>query len=89
MSKQVRAIVIAGNGTNCERETAHACRLGGADVVDIVHISELLSGRALLQDYHFLNLAGGFLDGDDLGSAKGRRQPPAACADQGQHRASE
>lgn len=70
MSKQVRAIVIAGNGTNCERETAHACRLGGADVVDIVHISELLSGRALLQDYHFLNLAGGFLDGDDLGSAK-------------------
>lgn len=70
MSKQVRAIVIAGNGTNCERETAHACRLGGADVVDIVHLSELLSGRVLLQDYHFLNLPGGFLDGDDLGSAK-------------------
>ena len=70
MSKQVRAIVIAGNGTNCERETAHAIRLGGAEVVDIVHISELLSGRVLLQDYHFLNLAGGFLDGDDLGSAK-------------------
>lgn len=70
MSKQVRAIVIAGNGTNCERETAHAIRLGGAEVVDIVHISELLNGRVLLQDYHFLNLAGGFLDGDDLGSAK-------------------
>lgn len=70
MSKQVRAIVIAGNGTNCERETANACRLGGAEVADIVHISELLSGRVLLEDYHFLNLAGGFLDGDDLGSAK-------------------
>ena len=70
MSKQVKAIVIAGNGTNCERETAHAIRLAGAEVVDIVHISELLSGRVRLADYHFLNLAGGFLDGDDLGSAK-------------------
>jgi len=70
MSKHVRAIVIAGNGTNCERETAHAMRLGGAEVADIVHISELLAGRVLLEDYHFLHLAGGFLDGDDLGSAK-------------------
>lgn len=70
MAKEVRAIVIAGNGTNCEREVAHACRLAGADVCDIVHIAELLAGRASLDDYHFLNLAGGFLDGDDLGSAK-------------------
>ena len=49
---------------------ANACRLAGAEVVDIVHVSELLSGRVRLDDYHFLNLAGGFLDGDDLGSAK-------------------
>lgn len=68
--KEIRAIVISGNGTNCEREVAHACRVAGADVVDIVHISELLSGAVSLSDYHFLNLAGGFLDGDDLGSAK-------------------
>ncbi|WP_027714090.1 phosphoribosylformylglycinamidine synthase subunit PurQ [Desulfuromonas sp. TF] len=70
MAKEVRAMVIAGNGTNCEREVANACRLAGAEVVDIVHIAELLAGRARLDDYHFLNLAGGFLDGDDLGSAK-------------------
>jgi len=69
MEKTAKAIVIAGNGTNCEREVAHACRLAGADV-DIVHIAELLTGRVNLNDYHFLNLAGGFLDGDDLGSAK-------------------
>ena len=67
--KTVRAIVITGNGTNCEREVATACRLAGADC-DIVHIAELLAGRKRLDDYHFLNLAGGFLDGDDLGSAK-------------------
>jgi phosphoribosylformylglycinamidine synthase len=68
--KQTKAIVISGNGTNCEVETAYACRLGGFDQVDIVHISELIYGEKKLNDYHFLNLAGGFLDGDDLGSAK-------------------
>jgi phosphoribosylformylglycinamidine synthase len=70
MTKHVRAVVISGNGTNCEREVANACRLAGADIVDIVHVAELISGRVRLDDYHFLNLAGGFLDGDDLGSAK-------------------
>src|SRR5512140_1129878 len=70
MSKKVKAIVITGNGTNCEMEMAHACRLAGADEVDIVHLSTLLYGEKKLDDYHFLNLPGGFLDGDDLGSAK-------------------
>jgi len=70
MAKQVRAIVIAGNGTNCEREVAFACKSAGAEVADVVHVAELISGRVSLDDYHFLNLAGGFLDGDDLGSAK-------------------
>jgi len=70
MARKVRTIVLTGNGTNCEVETAHACRLAGSDEVDIVHISELLCGGKRLDDYHFLNLPGGFLDGDDLGSAK-------------------
>jgi len=68
--KPTRALVITGNGTNCEMEAAHACRLGGFDEARIAHIAELLSGEVRLDDYHFLNLTGGFLDGDDLGSAK-------------------
>jgi phosphoribosylformylglycinamidine synthase len=68
--KQVRSIVITGYGTNCEMEMAHACRLAGSEVVDIVHITELINGEKRLDDYHFLNLPGGFLDGDDLGAAK-------------------
>jgi phosphoribosylformylglycinamidine synthase subunit PurQ / glutaminase len=67
---QIKAIVVTGNGTNCETEMAHTCRLAGFDTVEIVHISELLSGLKRLDDYDFLNLPGGFLDGDDLGSAK-------------------
>ena len=90
MVKSIKAIVIAGNGTNCEREVATACELAGAEC-DIVHIAELLAGRACLDDYHFLNLAGGFLDGDDLGSAKAGanrlkqaavRNSPESLADQ-------
>ena len=68
--KQTRAIVITGNGTNCEMEAAHACRLGGFDEVVIAHIAEILSGEIRLDEFQFLNLTGGFLDGDDLGSAK-------------------
>lgn len=67
--KTVKALVITGNGTNCEREMAHACRLAGAEP-EIVHTSLIFSGERRLSDYHFLNLPGGFLDGDDLGSAK-------------------
>jgi len=70
MGKTVRSIVITGYGINCEREMAHACRLAGAEVVDIVHMSELIHGEKRLDDYQFLNLPGGFLDGDDLGAAK-------------------
>jgi phosphoribosylformylglycinamidine synthase subunit PurQ / glutaminase len=70
MTQKIKAIVITGNGTNCETEMAHACRIAGFDEVEIVHISELLCGGKRLDDYHFLNLPGGFLDGDDLGSAK-------------------
>lgn len=70
MKCKVKAIVTTGYGTNCEREMAHACRLAGADKVDIVHISDLLDGTVSLYNYHFLNLPGGFLDGDNLGAAQ-------------------
>lgn len=51
-------------------EMAHACRLAGSEKVDIVYIYDILAGNVTLDDYQFLNLPGGFLDGDDLGSAK-------------------
>lgn len=66
---QIKALVITGFGTNCEMEMAYACRQAGA-AADIAHISEVLGGTYSIGDYHFLNLPGGFLDGDDLGSAQ-------------------
>jgi len=70
MAKKVKALVITGYGTNCEMEMAHACKLGGAEQVDIAHMAELLNGEYSLDNYHFLNLPGGFLDGDDLGAGQ-------------------
>jgi phosphoribosylformylglycinamidine (FGAM) synthase-like amidotransferase family enzyme len=70
MQNKASAIVLAGNGTNCERETAFACRMAGFTTVDIVTVWELINGDARLDSYDLLCLPGGFLDGDDLGSAK-------------------
>ncbi|MEW6429137.1 MAG: phosphoribosylformylglycinamidine synthase subunit PurQ [Thermodesulfobacteriota bacterium] len=70
MNTASKALVLTGYGTNCETEMAHACRLGGFDQVDIAHMSELIHGEFRLDDYHMLNLPGGFLDGDDLGAGQ-------------------
>ncbi len=67
---KLRTLVLCGNGTNCEAETAHAARLAGADEVNILSIWELLAGHDSLDGYQFLCLPGGFLDGDNLGSAR-------------------
>ncbi|MCX7943631.1 MAG: phosphoribosylformylglycinamidine synthase subunit PurQ [Deltaproteobacteria bacterium] len=67
---KVNSIVIAGNGINCEMEMAHALRLAGSDRVDVVNIFSLLDGDIDLFNYNFLNFAGGFLDGDNMGSAR-------------------
>ena len=67
--RKPRSLVLSGNGLNCEIETAHANRMVGF-AVDIVHISTLMEGTKSIHDYDFLNLPGGFLDGDDLGAGK-------------------
>jgi len=67
---KIRALVLAGNGINCEYETAKACEFAGFDAVDIVYIYDLVRGNAKMDDYHLFCFPGGFLDGDDLGAAK-------------------
>jgi len=62
-----RALVLRAPGINCDRETAHACRLAGFET-DLVHINQLLKKPERLLDYHFLVIPGGFSYGDDLGA---------------------
>src|SRR5579863_10058461 len=62
-----RALILRAPGINCDRETAHACRLAGFET-QLLHINELIKQPQLLLDYHFLVIPGGFSYGDDLGA---------------------
>ena len=77
----MQTLILSGFGTNCEKETAHACRMAGAppDSVSVRHINDIYEGTLLLEEYRFLILIGGFLDGDDLGGAR-------ACANRFRYR---
>jgi len=65
----VKSLVLTGYGINCERETAYACELAGAEAT-IAHINDVIDGKYRLEDYQILNFPGGFSYGDDLGSGK-------------------
>ena len=64
------AAVLREQGSNSEREMAHALYLAGFEVRD-VHMTDLISGRETLEDVQFLGAVGGFSNSDVLGSAKG------------------
>src|SRR3989440_843671 len=61
------ALVIRTPGTNCDRETAHACRQAGFATY-LLHINQLIKQPQHLLDYHLLVIPGGFSYGDDLGA---------------------
>lgn len=70
MKKQLKAIVLAGDGINCEQETAAAARDAGF-ITRIVHVNDLLAEKGReLADARLLLLPGGFSFGDELGSGK-------------------
>lgn len=67
------ALVLTGDGINCEQETAQALRLAGFHA-EIRHLNDLIGERLMLDDlnrrYSALALPGGFSFGDDLTSGK-------------------
>ncbi len=64
-----KALVLTGYGINCERETALACRLAGADT-HLLHVRHLMTMSVDLGDYDLICFPGGFSFGDELGAAK-------------------
>jgi phosphoribosylformylglycinamidine synthase len=69
MATQPRICILKADGTNCEVETAHACRLAGA-TAEVVPVNRLRSGELRLADYDGLIVPGGFSYGDDVVSGK-------------------
>ena len=62
-------LVLAGDGINCERETARAFAAAGARG-EIVHINDLLNSPKRLERFDGLAIPGGFSFGDELGSGQ-------------------
>ena len=67
--RKIKSLVLFGNGINCENEMAYANKLAGFDS-ELMHIDEMMENPKSIHRYAFINFPGGFLDGDDLGSAK-------------------
>jgi len=65
-----KVAVLREQGVNSQVEMAAAFHRAGFDSVDI-HMSDLLSGRRDLQDFHALVACGGFSYGDVLGAGEG------------------
>ncbi len=67
--KVVKALIIKGNGINCENEMSVACQRAGA-MTTLTHIRDFIDGIVSLNHYDFLLFPGGFSFGDDMGAAK-------------------
>ena len=55
-----KVLVLRTAGTNCDYETEYAFQIAGAETA-LVHINQLITGCANLDEYHILALPGGVL----------------------------
>ena len=67
--RRPRCVVLAGFGLNAEAELAHAFALAGADA-EIVHFSDISSGRKRLSNYQIFAIPGGWSFGDDIAGGR-------------------
>jgi len=65
-----RVAILREQGVNSHIETAWAMHKAGFNAVD-VHMSDLIAGRAKLDDFHGVIAVGGFSYGDVLGAGEG------------------
>jgi len=64
-----KAMILCGDGLNCERETASAFDAAGF-VSCITHINELVRNPKILGSFQAMGIPGGFSFGDELGSGQ-------------------
>jgi phosphoribosylformylglycinamidine (FGAM) synthase-like amidotransferase family enzyme len=65
----VKALVVCGDGINCEAESAFALEQAGASA-SICHINALIESPGQLRTAQLLFLPGGFSFGDEISSGK-------------------
>ncbi|MFW6062109.1 MAG: phosphoribosylformylglycinamidine synthase I [Planctomycetota bacterium] len=64
-----RALVIRTAGTNCDRETIYALEQAGF-AAERIHLLRIMDLPALLKNFQFLVIPGGFSYGDDVAAGK-------------------
>ena len=64
-----KALVITGDGINCDRETAWALEVAGF-AAHRVHAAVILQDPSCLADYNLCAIPGGFSFGDEIASGK-------------------
>ena len=67
--RKPKAIVLYGDGINCDAETAYALEIAGIEPVR-QHTTELLDNPHRLFDCQMLVIPGGFSFGDEIASGK-------------------
>ena len=65
----VKVLILRAAGINCDKETAHAWRLAGAEP-DLVHVNRLIEQPDILDPYQALTIPGGFSYGDNIAHRK-------------------
>ncbi|WP_332878610.1 phosphoribosylformylglycinamidine synthase [Massilia sp. S19_KUP03_FR1] len=65
-----RVVILREQGVNSHIETAWVMHQAGFTAID-VHMSDLIAGRAKLDDFHGVIAVGGFSYGDVLGAGEG------------------
>jgi phosphoribosylformylglycinamidine (FGAM) synthase-like amidotransferase family enzyme len=66
---QAKALVLHGDGINCQEETSFALELSGFTVLN-AHVFELLENPEQLKSVQLLAIPGGFSFGDEIASGK-------------------
>ncbi len=64
-----KALVLRTAGTNCDRETEFALQQAGFDA-ERIHVFRLIENPAMLAEFQFLVIPGGFSYGDDVAAGK-------------------
>lgn len=64
-----KALVLTGEGINCDIETKQALEMAGI-VAERVHINDIIANSKILESFQLLAIPGGFSFGDDLGAGK-------------------
>lgn len=64
-----KTLILRTAGTNCDKETAYAFELAGAES-ECIHLNQLIENPSLIDAYQLMACPGGFSYGDDIAAGR-------------------